>query len=221
MSVLLRRYTKALSAFESIVPRTAECLAHIASCHNNIGMLHWHLGANDAALNAYRTALRMREELHGKAHPIVANQRNNIAIVLAQQGLLDEAIAMWKTVAAMQREHGAPPAELANTYNNMGVVLKEQGKVAVAIKMHQAALDLRGSPEGADAAVADILYNLACCSSLASKAGAALEYLAKAVDAGFDDVAQLRKNEDLRACRNFKKPRFDEILKLAASKRKQ
>jgi tetratricopeptide (TPR) repeat protein len=216
----LRRYTKALSEFESIVPPTEDCLAHAASCYNNIGMLQWQMGQHDAALTAYRSALRIREELHGKAHPIVASQRNNIAIVLAQQGLLDEAIIMWKTVAAMQREHGAPVSELANTYNNMGVVLKEQGKVVLAIKMHQAALELRGSPVGPDAAVADVLYNLACCSSLASKGAAALDYLAKAVDAGFDDVAQLRRNEDLKALRNFKKPRFDEIVKLASTKRK-
>jgi len=59
------------------------------------------------------------------------------------------------------------------------------------------------------------LYNAACAYALAGDHSRALEYLRQAIEAGFDDPGQIRKDEDLDAIRS--EPRYRELLSLAES----
>ncbi|HSE62288.1 MAG TPA: M56 family metallopeptidase, partial [Thermoanaerobaculia bacterium] len=65
----------------------------------------------------------------------------------------------------------------------------------------------RGYREGAS------LYNTACALSLKGDKAGALDYLAKSLEAGFDDVGLFRKDDDLDNVRG--EPRYRELLQMA------
>jgi beta-lactamase regulating signal transducer with metallopeptidase domain/tetratricopeptide (TPR) repeat protein len=65
----------------------------------------------------------------------------------------------------------------------------------------------RGYREGAS------LYNTACALSLKGDKGAALDFLEKSLEAGFDDVGLFRKDDDLDNVRG--ETRYRELLKMA------
>jgi beta-lactamase regulating signal transducer with metallopeptidase domain/Tfp pilus assembly protein PilF len=65
----------------------------------------------------------------------------------------------------------------------------------------------RGYREGAS------LYNAACALSLKGDKAGALDYLAKSLEAGFDDVGLFRKDDDLDNVRG--EPRYRELLQTA------
>lgn len=88
----------------------------------------------------------------------------------------------------------------------IGKELLEVGRYDVAAQAFEASA-ARGHREGAS------LYNAACALSLGENRRAALDSLQKALDAGFDDVALVRKDDDLDNIRG--EPRFRDLMKKA------
>jgi tetratricopeptide (TPR) repeat protein len=88
----------------------------------------------------------------------------------------------------------------------IGKELLDVGRYDVAAQAFEASA-ARGYREGAS------LYNTACALSLGENRRAALDYLQKALDAGFDDVGLLRKDDDLDNVRG--EARYRELLKMA------
>jgi tetratricopeptide (TPR) repeat protein len=89
---------------------------------------------------------------------------------------------------------------------SVGKELLEAGQYDLAAQAFQASA-ARGHREGAS------LYNTACALSLKGDKAAALDYLQKSLDAGFDDPDLVRKDEDLDNIRG--EPRYRELLKMA------
>jgi beta-lactamase regulating signal transducer with metallopeptidase domain/tetratricopeptide (TPR) repeat protein len=88
----------------------------------------------------------------------------------------------------------------------IGKELLDVGRYDVAAQAFQASA-ARGYREGAS------LYNTACALSLGENRAAALDYLQKALDAGFDDVGLLRKDDDLDNVRG--EARYTDLLRMA------
>jgi len=85
----------------------------------------------------------------------------------------------------------------------LGYALHVLGKYEEALPSH-----LRAAAATHPEIRIDGLYNAACASALLGKTDAALEYFAKAIDAGFKDKAQVEKDTDLASLRDderFKK----------------
>jgi tetratricopeptide (TPR) repeat protein len=88
----------------------------------------------------------------------------------------------------------------------IGRELLDVGRYDVAAQAFQASA-ARGYREGAS------FYNTACALSLAGDRPGALDYLERALNAGFDDVGLFRKDDDLDNVRGD--PRYGELLKMA------
>ena len=91
-------------------------------------------------------------------------------------------------------------------FYSLGKDLLEVGRYDVAARAFETSA-ARGYREGAS------LYNAACALSLKGDKAAALDYLQKALEAGFDDPGLVRKDDDLDNIRG--EPRYRELLKMA------
>jgi tetratricopeptide (TPR) repeat protein len=91
-------------------------------------------------------------------------------------------------------------------FYSLGKDLLEVGRYDVAARAFEASA-ARGYREGASH------YNTACALSLKGDKAAALDYLQKALEAGFDDPGLVRKDDDLDNIRG--EPRYRELLKTA------
>ena len=102
---------------------------------------------------------------------------------------------------------------LKSTPNARGKSFYEIGKELLEVDRHDLAAQAfetsatRGYREGAS------LYNTACALSLKGDRARALDYVQRAIEAGFDDPGQIRKDEDLDNVRG--EPRYRELLKTA------
>ncbi|HSD71229.1 MAG TPA: tetratricopeptide repeat protein, partial [Thermoanaerobaculia bacterium] len=93
-----------------------------------------------------------------------------------------------------------------SAFYSIGKELLDAGRYDVAAEAFQASA-ARGYREGAS------LYNTACALSLGGDRAAALDSLQKALDAGFDDVGLLRKDDDLDNVRG--EARYRDLLRMA------
>ena len=98
----------------------------------------------------------------------------------------------------------APQNELASQ-----IVMQEVMGLAAAGRMDDARTRLETAVEKAEVPVAVGRYNLACLHCARQDSAAALDALAAAVAAGFDDVGTLANDPDLKPLRGL--PRFQEI----------
>lgn len=67
-----------------------------------------------------------------------ATALNNLAVVLQESGEPEKAIALYKSVLALQRD----PAEIASAYNNIASIYAQQQNYAKAISFLRQALDI-------------------------------------------------------------------------------
>jgi beta-lactamase regulating signal transducer with metallopeptidase domain/Flp pilus assembly protein TadD len=104
------------------------------------------------------------------------------------------------------REFQASRTAKGGAFHHLGKELLEVGRYDVAAQAFQESA-ARGYREGAS------LYNTACALSLKGDKAAALDYLEKSLEAGFDDPNLFRKDEDLDNVRG--EPRYRELLKMA------
>lgn len=91
-------------------------------------------------------------------------------------------------------------------FYELGKELLEEERYDAAAQAFQTSA-ARGYREGAS------LYNTACALSLKGNRAGALDYLAKSLEAGFDDVGLFRQDDDLDNVRG--EPRYRELLQMA------
>ena len=127
-------------------------------------------------------ALAIRRRLYGEHHPAYAAALNELAVVLAAQGRLDDAEQRLREAIVINRSHpAAKPAELAGNLSNLAMVLHEQdGKQAQAEQAYNEALRIcRGL--GDNERVATVLNNLGDLLRTAGRMNEAQQHLTEAV----------------------------------------
>ncbi len=112
--------------------------------------------------------------------------------------------AAGKPAAAARNVFAAPQADVA-----LMDVMQEVVAHARAGRMDDARARLEAAIEAAEISPAVGRYKLACLDCVRHDTDAALESLAAAVEAGFDDVISLAKDPDLLPLRGL--PRFEEL----------
>lgn len=110
-------------------------------------------------------------------------------------------------LAARYERLKSAPATRGKAFYEIGKDFLEVGRYDLAAAAFETSA-ARGYREGAS------LYNTACALSLKGDKGAGLDFLQKALEAGFDDPGQIRKDDDLDNLRG--EPRYRELVKMAA-----
>jgi serine/threonine-protein kinase len=149
-------------------PAVPQYRQHLATSHNNLGLLLKDLGRQPEAEAEYRRAITFQQKLAADFPSVpeyrrdLARSHNNLGIVLSSQGDGPGGEAAYRQALALQEGLAADfPAvpeyrhELARSHNNLGLLLKDLGRQpeaeaecrrALALQERLAA-SFRGVPE--------------------------------------------------------------------------
>jgi beta-lactamase regulating signal transducer with metallopeptidase domain/Tfp pilus assembly protein PilF len=130
------------------------------------------------------------------------------SVQLAERAYADEPqedadvlLAQYKR-QQMQAEHDGEASEGKRAFER-GYKLHEKGLYDEAAQAFEEAIDLEFQP-------ATAMYNIACCHALMDDTGAAMSWLEKAAQAGFDTTMSLIKDSDFHPIRSDN--RFQEFI---------
>eukprot|EP00937_MAST-01D_sp_MAST-1D-sp2_P004805 g4805.t1 len=183
MGALLSRQERAEEALSvldrALAVRTAALGAghvDVAGTLNNIGMTLRALERPGEALQRFNDALELFRkhgasqtaagvgaEVEAEVHVDVAQTQHNMALVLEQQGKLDEALSLAERAHALYADMlGGEHPRAEETLNTMAVVLEQQGRVEEAMRRYEQALAIRIEHLGpVHASVGDSCYDMA------------------------------------------------------------
>jgi tetratricopeptide (TPR) repeat protein len=101
--------------------------------------------------------LEVEQLEEAKVNSKVARDCNNRAIVLEEQGSLDDAMEFYEKSLEFTKQ----PTSVANRHNNMATVLHKQGKLDEAMHLFEKSLELKRTTLGEDhPLVANAYYNM-------------------------------------------------------------
>jgi eukaryotic-like serine/threonine-protein kinase len=219
---LLGRYAEALKLNEATLalqkaklgpdhPDTLQSMHNLAFCYRR-------LGRPREALKLNEETLALRKVKLGPDHPDTLHSMNTLAISYWDLGrnadavkLLEEALALRKAIL------GPNHPDTMESMNNLAVGYDTVGRHDEALKLFEEAVTLQTAKLGPHHPTTAIsVYNVACSrarmvaksADQEKQANLAMEWLKKAVESGFKDVAQIKKDPDLTALRgrdDFKK----------------
>jgi tetratricopeptide (TPR) repeat protein len=194
-------------------PRCARLLAHAAAAaiHSNgmqlipdvTSLLLSRLGGyaiwssqNQEAESLLRRALKTRGQLHGDAHPDVAEALNDLAVALHNMGRLEEAETLYQRAwGVLERVSGQSTALAAQILNNLGTLYTDLARYDDAERVLVRALEMRQQILGPDhPEVAQTLSNLAAIYNERGRYAEAEPLLRRSLDIreralGADDLA--------------------------------
>ncbi len=83
-----------------------------------------------AAEQMYMLTLAGYEKALGADHPSTLDTVNNLGLLYADRGKLDEAEKMYqRALAGKEKSLGADHTSTLNTVNNLGILYRDQGKL--------------------------------------------------------------------------------------------
>lgn len=203
------RYDEAIAAFGHAIEEGSR----VDAATYNIACGYARKGNADRAVEWLRKSLQegfdlasyidKDDDLDGvRSDPRFVELRRNLRTEKIEAGR-HRADRLAERVRELQASHAA---KSGGELYGIGKELLEAGQYDLAAQAFQASA-ARGNREGAS------LYNTACALSLKGDRSAALDYLQKSLDAGFDDPDLFRKDDDLDNVRG--EPRYRELLKMA------
>ncbi|KAN0070367.1 TPR-like protein [Elaphomyces granulatus] len=132
---------------------------------NNLGILYKSQGKLDEAEKMYERALQGKEKAWGPDHTSTLDTEkawgpdhtstldtvNNLGVLYADQGKLDEAEKMYqRALQGKEKAWGPDHTSTLDTVNNLGTLYADQGKLDEAEKMYQRALQGKEKAWGPD-----------------------------------------------------------------------
>ncbi len=126
------------------------------------GYLHAR-GAYGEAEPLFRTAVAVKERLHGRSDPRFANALGNLALLLQETGRTKEAEAYYREVIATEEKAlGREHPDLARSLNNLANLLHDTGRSAEAEPLLREAIAIKEKLLGREhPSLATSLNNLA------------------------------------------------------------
>jgi tetratricopeptide (TPR) repeat protein len=184
----------------------------------NIARAYAALGRTAEALELHEKTLASRKAKLGPAHPDTLWSMTNLADIYARLGRHDEAFQLrQKTLELQEPALGPTHPDTLASLNNLALSHAALGRLDEALVLLEKAAALQEAKLGArHPRTLSSMYNVACAHALmipraadgAKHADLAMEWLRKAVAAGYKDVALIKKDTDLDALRDrddFKK----------------
>jgi tetratricopeptide (TPR) repeat protein len=126
------------------------------------GYLHAR-GAYGEAEPLFRTAVAVKERVHGRGDPRFANALGNLALLLQETGRTDEAESHYREVIATEEKAlGREHPDLARSLNNLANLLQDTGRSAEAEPLLREAIAIKERLLGSEhPSLATSLNNLA------------------------------------------------------------
>ncbi len=186
------------------------------------------LGRHAEALKLREETLALRMAKTGANHPDTLLVMNNLANSYNAVGRHGDALKLHtETLAHRKAVLGPDHPDTLLSMNNLANTYYYLGRQSDALTLYKETLELQKSklgPSHPDTLVT--MYNIACNQAVLvpksadrdKQADLAMDWLSRAVSAGFKDVAQISKDSDLDALRNradFKKLLADLEVKAA------
>jgi tetratricopeptide (TPR) repeat protein len=176
------------------------------------------VGRRQEALKLREETLQLSKAKLGPDHPSTLANMANLAVSYDNAGRHQEAIKLTEETLALQKAKLGPdhPRTL-NSMINLSDFYAHAGRFAEALKLADETLALAKAKLGSNHPDTLIsMYNLGCLHAVmipkssdgTKEADLAMDWLKKAVAAGFKDVKQLKTDTDLDALRqrdDFKK----------------
>jgi len=164
--------------YKNIIEETEE----LANLYYFLGYGYNDLAEYKPALEYYKKALSIRENVLGKDHPDTAATYNNMAAVYHAQGVYERALEYYgKALAIDEKVSGLEHPSTATTYNNMAAVYDAQGDYELALEYHEKAKTVREKVLGEEhPSTADTYNNMAVVYYNMGDYERALEYYGKA-----------------------------------------
>jgi serine/threonine protein kinase len=173
---------------------------------NEVARSYFGLGRHAEALKLREQAVALRTAKLGPEHPDTLMSKWGLADSYTAVGRFTDAVTLYKeTLALYETKLGPEHPDTLNCSDNLAVAYAGLGRYDDAIEHFKKTLQVRSAklgPQHPDNLIAT--YNIACCYALAvprapdpaKRADLAMEWLKKAVAAGYHDAAQIKKDAD-------------------------
>jgi tetratricopeptide (TPR) repeat protein len=218
----LHRYVEAVKLYEQTL---ALRKAKLGPDHpdtlwsmNGLALSYAALGRHAEALKLHEQTLALRKAKLGPDHPDTLKSMNGLANGYNDVGRYAEALKLHEQALALQQAKLGPDhPDTLSTMNNLAISYARLGRLTEALKLHEQTLALQQAKLDPDhPATLRSMYNIACIHALMSSQAAdrgkqadlAMDWLKRAVAAGYKNTAQIKKDTDLDALRgrqDFKK----------------
>ena len=165
---------------------TACTVAH-ALDSTQIGPI-WYMGNIYSDKKDYEKAIKLYHQVINKYPNFNVNVYNNLGYAYYKSNDFDPAEKMYKKAIELDPAH--PLA-----YENLGLLYYMSKKYSECISINKKWLDIYPDDNTA-------YYNIACLFSLQGKGAAAVEWLKKAIEKGYNNYDKLKKDADLENARN-------------------
>jgi serine/threonine protein kinase/Tfp pilus assembly protein PilF len=118
---------------------------------NTLGEVYRAIAENRKAEAMHRRAIELGRTLYGGSDPRVAESKNNLALVLTDEGHYDEAEKEFREAIDIYRKvRKSPDEDLAASLNNLGMVYRDTGKLPEAEALQRESLAMIRELHGAD-----------------------------------------------------------------------
>jgi serine/threonine protein kinase/tetratricopeptide (TPR) repeat protein len=228
------RHAEALKLFEVVLavrkaklgpdhPDTLSSMRSLAVCYTD-------LGRHTEATKLLGETLALQKAKLGPDHPGTLRSMHALAASYSYVGRHLDAIKLYAETLTLERSTLGPDhPETLITMNNLAVSYVALGRPAEALKIHEETLAIQKAklgPGHPDTLMS--MYNIACDHAVmipksadrGKEAERAMECLQQAVAAGFNNLAQMKRDKDLDALRG--RPDFKQLLaKLEAGEAKE
>jgi len=149
---------------------------------DTLGGIHTDLGLYDEARPLLDEALAIRERLHGREHPEVAETLVRLGTLARLSGQGDAVPPLRRALSIREARLGRESPEVADLLNNLGTALAIQGRSGEAELLLRRSLALRERLWGdRDPRVAQVLHNLSGLALQRAQIDEALELLRRAL----------------------------------------
>lgn len=120
-----------------------------AAVRNEVGTLHYNVGAFDKAAEQFKMALDLWEAALGREHPDTLKGVNNWALTLARQGHGEEAETLYRrALEGRRRVLGVGDSDTLATMNNLAELFRATGRIDDSERMLREALRLQIDASG-------------------------------------------------------------------------
>ncbi|MFB3895305.1 MAG: tetratricopeptide repeat protein [bacterium] len=155
----------------------------LAEADNLLGVVHQLIGDYSTAETLYLRALKIRENIFSKEHPIIATSLNNLALLYYYQKKYSQAEPLFQRALKLKENaFGLDSLPVADSLNNLASLYQDQEKYTLAESFFQHALKIREKSLGPECIeVANILQNLALLYQDQKKYALALSFYQRAL----------------------------------------
>lgn len=171
-----------------------------ATLHNRLGICFQRMGDAKAAVEAYRKAISLQKD-YAAAH-------NNLGTIEHARGRYKQAIAAYATAIRLAPKDAVFHKNLGSAWLARGRVDKALEAWGEALRLSPESLDNAavGVPSSGGVSLARQYFLYAKLMAAQGQPDRALEYLAKAHEAGFDEFGKVERDSDFATI--VKDPRY-------------